>query len=87
MSSLLELLVAPANDHRFPATALSRQLIYAVAEQVCSFRRNTQVSYRVVELYGSIHQQINDHIEAVEKGESAWEAYDIYTSAIDALEE
>ena len=87
MSSLFELLVVPAKDDRFAATALSRELIHAVAKQVCSFRRNTQVSYRVVELYGLIHQRINGLIETVENGDGAWEAYDTYTSAIDPLEE
>ena len=81
--------MAPAKDDRFAATALSRELIHAVAKQVCSFRRNTQVSYRVVEQYALIHQRVNGLIDTVENGQdaTAWDAYDTYTAAIDPLEE
>ena len=88
MSLFESLTKAAANSISYPATAVSKALIEIVAEDVCTFRRNTQVSYRIVEQFSAIRKCIEDLIKEVEEPTTTdWTAYDTYTEAIDPLEE
>ena len=85
--SLLDTLVQPLpGGEKYPATAVIRELIRGIAQDVCAFRRNTQISYRVVEQFSALRNGIDTRIKKVET-EDVWEAYDQYSQAIDPLEE
>lgn len=70
----------------YPATNVSKYLIELIGKDVCAFRRNTQVSYRVVEQARAISRTINELIKRVDENDD-WDAFDKYTQAIDPLEE
>ena len=86
--SLFEILTKPT-ESAYAATAVSTALIQIVARDVLAFRRNTQVSYRVVEQASIIRNQIDTLIKEVDEStdESGWTAYEKYTKAVDPLEE
>ncbi|CAE6480572.1 unnamed protein product, partial [Rhizoctonia solani] len=70
----------------YPATDLIHKLLHHTGEDVSSFRRNCQVSYRLVEYARDLYDEINSRIHKAEESGS-WEHYDAYNRAIDPLEE
>ncbi|KAB5593132.1 hypothetical protein CTheo_3434 [Ceratobasidium theobromae] len=70
----------------YPVTEVIYNLIQILGADVCSFRRNPQTSYRLVELARDLHDEINNLIEKVEES-GDWEDYIKYTEAIDPLEQ
>ncbi|CAE6462224.1 unnamed protein product [Rhizoctonia solani] len=70
----------------FPATDLIYKLLHHIATDVSSFRRNCQVSYRLIEYARDVYDGINTRILQAEESGS-WEHYDAYNQAIPALEE
>lgn len=72
----------------FASTEAIKSLIHVVGADVCTFRRNTQVSYRFLELASNLWAEINKLINDVETSDDCdWAAYDKYVAAIDPLEE
>jgi len=70
----------------YPATEVIKYLIEAVGHDVMSFRRNTQVSYLLVDRARDICDAINGCIQRTESGED-WMSFDKFTNAIDPVEE
>jgi hypothetical protein len=70
----------------YPATEVIKYMIDTVGHDVMSFRRNTQVSYLLLERARDICDAINGHIQRTESGED-WISFDKYTNAIDPVEE
>ncbi|CAE7138718.1 unnamed protein product [Rhizoctonia solani] len=70
----------------YPATDLIYKLLHHTGADVSSFRRNCQVSYRLVEYARDLYDEINSRIREAESSGS-WESYDAYYRAIDPLEE
>ncbi|QRW14274.1 hypothetical protein RhiLY_13273 [Ceratobasidium sp. AG-Ba] len=73
-------------EHPYPATSLIQHLITLVAADVCTFRQNTQTSYRFVDIARTIYDQINLLIKRVDESGN-WADFETYTAAIDPLEE
>lgn len=72
---------------QFGSTATIKSLIDVVGVDVCAIRRNTQVSYRFLELATSLWTEINNLIQAVDDHDDCdWDTYLKYTTAIDPLE-
>lgn len=70
------------------ATEAVKYLFQAVGRDVVSFRRNTQVSYMVVERARVIVTAINDYIAKVENSvDGDWDSFEKFTVAIEPLEE
>jgi hypothetical protein len=72
------------------ATEWVRYLVQAVGRDVLSFRRNTQVSYMVVERARDMVKAINGYIAKVDDDESEdgdWTSFFKYSKAIKPLEE
>ena len=70
------------------ATEAVKYLFQAVGRDVVSFRRNTQVSYMVVERARDIVTAINDYIVKVEDSvDGDWDSFEKFTVAIEPLEE
>jgi hypothetical protein len=70
------------------ATEAVNYLFQAVGRDVVSFRRNTQVSYMVVERARDIVTAINDYIAKVENSvDGDWDSFEKFTVAIEPLEE
>ncbi|KAI0067483.1 hypothetical protein BV25DRAFT_1111046 [Artomyces pyxidatus] len=86
MSSSLFVNLTELPSGGFPATELIKYLIEAVGHDVVAFRRNTQISYRLVDRVRDICNEINSLIQKVED-EDSWDSYDKFTAAIDPLEE
>ncbi|KAH7313242.1 hypothetical protein B0J17DRAFT_354073 [Rhizoctonia solani] len=70
----------------YPATDLIYKLLHHTGADVSSFRRNCQVSYRLVEYARDLYDEINSRIYKAEESGN-WEHYDAYNRAIDPLEE
>ncbi|CAE6420437.1 unnamed protein product [Rhizoctonia solani] len=70
----------------YPATDLIYKLLHHTGADVASFRRNCQVSYRLVEYARDLYDGINQGIQKAEDS-GEWEHYDEYNRAIDPLEE
>ncbi|CAE7192937.1 unnamed protein product [Rhizoctonia solani] len=70
----------------YPATGLIYALLHHTGADVSSFRRNCQVSYRLVEYARNLYDGINSRIREAESSGS-WESYHAYYRAIDPLEE
>ncbi|KAG9085105.1 hypothetical protein FRC06_003733 [Ceratobasidium sp. 370] len=70
----------------FAATELVEHLIKLVGAEVCTFRKNTQASYRFVDTARTLCDKINELIIKVQN-DGDWEAFDAYSEAIDPLEE
>ena len=75
-----------SSNEPYPATEIIKYLIDAVGRDVMSFRRNTQVSYLLVDRTRDIFDAINAYIQRTESGED-WDSFDKYTNAIDPIEE
>ena len=70
------------------ATEAVKYLFQAVGRDVISFRRNTQVSYMVVERARDIVGAINEYIAKVEdSADGDWDSFEKFTVAIEPLEE
>lgn len=70
------------------ATEAVRYLVQAVGRDVVSFRRNTQVSYMVVERAREIVKAINEYIFKVENSTTGdWDSFEKFTVAIEPFEE
>jgi len=70
------------------ATEAAQYLVQAVGRDVVSFRRNTQVSYMVVERARDIVKAINEYIAKVESSATGdWDSFEKFTVAIVPLEE
>jgi hypothetical protein len=70
----------------YPATEVIKYLIDAVGHDVMSFRRNTQVSYLLVDRAREVCDAINEYIRFTENG-ADWSSFEKFTSAIDPIEE
>jgi hypothetical protein len=68
------------------ATEWAKYLVQAVGHDVMSFRRNTRVSYMVLERARDTVKAINGYIDKVETSEDR-SSFMKYTVAIDPLEE
>ena len=72
----------------FPATEAIKWLLQVIGRDVVSFRRNTHVSYLVVERARDIVNTINEYIARVESSETGdWESFEKFSTAIEPLEE
>ena len=70
------------------ATEAVKYLFQAVGRDVISFRRNTQISYMVVERARDIVGAINEYIAKVEdSADGDWDSFEKFTVAIEPLEE
>ncbi|KAI0263560.1 hypothetical protein BC834DRAFT_971251 [Gloeopeniophorella convolvens] len=78
---------SPQEADAFPATDVIKYLIQIVGRDVISFRRNTQVSYMVVERAKEIVSAINRYIKQVEGGSGDWGSFEKFTAAIAPLED
>ncbi|KAG8706766.1 hypothetical protein FRC11_007985, partial [Ceratobasidium sp. 423] len=76
----------PKSERLYQATDVIYKLLRVVGTEVCSFRRNHQVAYRLVERARDLYDAINARIHLVDINDS-WEDYEVYTQAIDPLEE
>jgi len=74
------------SNEPYPATEVIKYLIDTVGHDVMSFRRNTQVSYLLVDRARDICDAINGYIQRTEGGED-WMSFDKFTNAIDPVEE
>jgi len=70
----------------FPATERTRQLIETIGRDVVRFRRNTQISYHLVDRARSVCDILNALIQRVDE-EDDWDSYDKVTEAVDLVEE
>ncbi|KAG9076894.1 hypothetical protein FS749_011282 [Ceratobasidium sp. UAMH 11750] len=70
----------------FAATELVEHLIKLTGAEVCTFRKNTQASYRFVDTARGLCDRINSLIKKVED-EGDWASFDAYSQAIDPLED
>lgn len=72
----------------FAATEAIRLLLQVIGRDVVSFRRNTHVSYLVVERARDIVNTINEYIARVESSTTGdWESFEKFSEAIEPLEE
>ena len=72
----------------YAATEAIKFLLQAIGRDVVSFRRNTHVSYLVVERARDIVNSINGYIAQVESSATGdWESFEKFSSAIEPLEE
>ncbi len=72
----------------FAATEAIKCLLQAIGRDVVSFRRNTHVSYLVVERARDIVNTINEYISRVESSTTAdWDSFEKFSVAIEPLEE
>lgn len=73
---------------QYAATDLVNLLIQYVAHDVCALRRNTQVSFRIVDKARTIWTNINKLIGVVDEAKDFdWTNYDKFIAAIDPLEQ
>lgn len=87
-SLFADLTQPPLTSKEFAATDLVHLLIQYVAHDVCALRRNTQVSFRIVDKARTIWTNINNLIDRTEKSAAFdWDSYDKFIAAIDPLEE
>ena len=89
-SSLFDELKGPWKDapQGFASTDLPRLLIQYVGHDVCKLRRNTQVSFRIVDRARTIWAQLNDLVAAIDEVKTNdWKKYDNFVAAVDPLEE
>ena len=69
------------------ATEAVKYLVQAVGRDVVTFRRNTQVSFMVVERAREIVKAINEYIVRVENSTTGdWDSFEKFTVAIEPLE-
>ncbi|CCO34156.1 hypothetical protein RSOLAG1IB_00029 [Rhizoctonia solani AG-1 IB] len=85
-STLFSDLTTPKLQMRYAATDFIRHLLQHTGAEVSAFRRNCQVSYRLVEQIRDSYDALNKLIENAELTGS-WEDYEKYNHAIDPLEE
>jgi hypothetical protein len=78
--------ITPPSTCSYPATQVIHDLIHRISIFVCSSRRNTLVSFKLVELARNLYDEINTRIYQVEQT-GDWSLYDIYSQAIDPLEQ
>ncbi|KAI9450386.1 hypothetical protein BJY52DRAFT_179428 [Lactarius psammicola] len=72
----------------FAATEAIKCLLQAIGRDVVSFRRNTHVSYLVVERARDIVNTINEYISRVESSTTAdWDSFEKFSVAIEPLED
>ncbi|KAH9032228.1 hypothetical protein EDB85DRAFT_1258787 [Lactarius pseudohatsudake] len=72
----------------FAATEAIKCLLQAIGRDVVSFRRNTHVSYLVVERARDIVNAINEYISRVEGSDTGdWDSFEKFSSAIEPLED
>ncbi|KAH8991458.1 hypothetical protein EDB86DRAFT_2830832 [Lactarius hatsudake] len=72
----------------FAATEAIKCLLQAIGHDVVSFRRNTHVSYLVVERARDIVNAINEYISRVESSDTGdWDSFEKFSSAIEPLED
>ncbi|KAI9439116.1 hypothetical protein H4582DRAFT_117595 [Lactarius indigo] len=72
----------------FAATEAIKCLLQAIGRDVVSFRRNTHVSYLVVERARDIVTAINEYISRVESSDAGdWDSFEKFSSAIEPLED
>ena len=72
----------------FAATEAITFLLQAIGRDVVSFRRNTHVSYLVVERARDIANAVNEYIARVESSTTGdWDSYEKFSAAIEPLEE
>ncbi|KAH9058117.1 hypothetical protein EDB87DRAFT_952989 [Lactarius vividus] len=72
----------------FAATEAIKYLLQAIGRDVVSFRRNTHVSYLVVERARDIVNAINEYISRVEHSDTGdWDSFEKFSSAIEPLED
>ncbi|CCO34157.1 hypothetical protein BN14_08250 [Rhizoctonia solani AG-1 IB] len=86
LTSHVRNIMQPKSEFLYPATDSIHNLLKVVGSEVCSFHRNHQVAYRLVEYARDLYDAINARIHLVDNTGS-WEDYEIYTQAIDPLEE
>ena len=87
--SLLTTLTKPATEG-YPATEVIKFLIEVVGRDVVCFRRNTQLSYLLVDRARDICDAINVHIKKTESGsgtDTEWASFEKFSDAIDPVEE
>ncbi|KAG8701303.1 hypothetical protein FRC08_004174 [Ceratobasidium sp. 394] len=75
-----------AKSPEFAATELVEHLIKLTGAEVCTFRKNTQASYRFVDTARGLCDRINSLIKKVED-EGDWASFETYSQAIDPLED
>ncbi|KAF8266939.1 hypothetical protein EI94DRAFT_1802333 [Lactarius quietus] len=76
------------NGSSFAATEAIKWLLQVIGRDVVSFRRNTHVSYLVVERARDIVNTINEYIARVENSTTGdWESFEKFSEAIEPLEE
>jgi hypothetical protein len=75
-----------SSNEPYPATEIIKYLIDAVGRDVMSFRRNTQVSYLLVDRSRDRFDAINAYIQRTESEED-FGSFDIFIRAIDLIKE
>lgn len=88
--SLHDTLTKLESSDNYAATELSKLLLDVVGRHVCGFKRNAQISYRLVGRARDICNEINRLFTKIQSDTdlaSIWGSYDNATSAIDVLEE
>ena len=70
----------------YPATEAIKYLVEVVGRDVVSFRRNTQVSFMLVDRARDLCDAINIHIKKTETG-TDWASFEKFTDALDPVEE
>jgi hypothetical protein len=83
--SLLTTFTKPTTEG-YPSTEVIKYLIEVVGRDVVSFRRNTQVSFMVVERARDLCDAINIHIKKTESG-TDWASFEKFSDALDPVEE
>ncbi|KAI9449356.1 hypothetical protein BJY52DRAFT_253062 [Lactarius psammicola] len=84
-SSLLTMLTKPTTEG-YPATEIIKYLIEVVGRDVVSFRRNSQVSFLLVDRAREICDAINSHIKKTESG-TDWASFEKFSNAVDPVED
>jgi hypothetical protein len=72
----------------YGATELIRELIRSLSHDVCTLKRNSLTTYKLLSRAGTLYNEITTLIATVEtETTESWDAYDRYTLAIAPLEE
>jgi hypothetical protein len=73
----------------FPATALINILLQHYNIDFAKYKRNTQISHKLLELWGKIYEAILAEMDKVHKAGDTpdWDAFMKYTEAIAPFEE
>ncbi|KAG8796624.1 hypothetical protein FRC12_013616 [Ceratobasidium sp. 428] len=70
----------------FPATHLAEHLMMVIGANVCAYRRNTQTSYRFMDLSRTLIDCMHHLLQEIEH-DANWDAFEQFTSTIRPLEE